>query len=85
MARPLSPARRAGGTAAPDTLGNGFYIDDVTIASQQTPEPGTVGLLLAGIWPSPRLPGASARSTGPYSHNCHVSHRQFQSLAPDGF
>jgi hypothetical protein len=49
----LSPVNsllfRAGGTAAPDTLGNGFYIDDVTIASQQTPEPGTVGLLLAGI------------------------------------
>lgn len=38
---------RAGGTAAPATLGAGFYIDDVSMTS--TPEPGTVGLLLAGI------------------------------------
>ena len=35
------------GTAAPATLGAGFYIDGVSITT--APEPGTVGLLLAGI------------------------------------
>jgi len=39
---------RAGGTAAPATMGNGFYIDNINAASQ-TPEPGTVGLALIGV------------------------------------
>jgi hypothetical protein len=39
---------RAGGDPVPATLGKGFYIDDVSLTSQ-TPEPGTVGLLLTGI------------------------------------
>ena len=41
---------RAGGAggSVPANLGKGFYIDDVSLTSQ-TPEPGTVGLLLTGI------------------------------------
>jgi hypothetical protein len=50
---PLPPVSsllfRAGGTAAPSTLGAGFYIDDVSLESLNTPEPGTLGLLLAGV------------------------------------
>jgi hypothetical protein len=39
---------RASGAPASATLGTGgFYIDDITITT--TPEPGTVGLLLAGM------------------------------------
>jgi hypothetical protein len=39
---------RAGGTAAPATLGQGFYIDNISLTSSDTPEPGTLGMLLAG-------------------------------------
>jgi hypothetical protein len=53
----LSPVNsllfRAGGTAAPDTLGNGFYIDDVTLTSESSsdsaPEPATGLLLVSGL------------------------------------
>jgi hypothetical protein len=46
---------RAGGTAAPATLGNGFYIDNVSLTSESSPnsvpEPATGSLLLgaAGV------------------------------------
>jgi hypothetical protein len=49
---PLPPVNslmfRAGGTAAPATLGQGFYIDNISLTSSDTPEPGTLGMLLAG-------------------------------------
>jgi hypothetical protein len=40
---------RAGGAAAPATSGQGFYIDNVSLESLDTPEPGTLGLALAGV------------------------------------
>ena len=56
----LSPVNallfRAGGTAAPATLGNGFYIDNVSLtsgpAADAVPEPGTWSLLVgaAGLF-----------------------------------
>ena len=50
---PLSPVNsllfRAGGTSVPSVLGQGFYIDDVNLESLNSPEPGTVGLVLAGV------------------------------------
>jgi hypothetical protein len=50
---PLPPVNsllfRAGGTSVPSVLGQGFYIDDVNLESLNTPEPGTVGLVLAGV------------------------------------
>jgi hypothetical protein len=53
----LSPVNsllfRAGGTAAPATLGNGFYIDDVSLTSESSsdsvPEPATGSLLVTGL------------------------------------
>ena len=44
---------RAGGDAAAGTLGNGFYIDDVSLTSESSsgsvPEPGTWSLLAGGL------------------------------------
>lgn len=42
---------RAGGDPVTATLGKGFFIDNVSLSStsSEAPEPGTVGLLLAGI------------------------------------
>ena len=53
----LSPVNsllfRAGGTAAPGTLGNGFYIDDVSLTSESSsdsvPEPATWSLFAGGL------------------------------------
>jgi PEP-CTERM motif len=53
----LSPVNsllfRAGGTAAPGTLGNGFYIDDVILTSEASsdsaPEPATWSLFAGGL------------------------------------
>ncbi|MBZ5726034.1 MAG: hypothetical protein LAP87_13665 [Acidobacteriia bacterium] len=48
----LSPVNsllfRAGGAAAPATLDHGFYIDNVSLASQ-TPEPGTAALAVGAL------------------------------------
>lgn len=52
----LSPVNsllfRAGGTAAPATLGSGFYVDDVSLTSENSaiPEPGTWTLMVGAAF-----------------------------------
>ncbi|WP_166830988.1 PEP-CTERM sorting domain-containing protein [Thalassoroseus pseudoceratinae] len=40
---------RISGTAAPDTAGGGFYIDNVTTSTSAVPEPGTMVLFSVGL------------------------------------
>jgi hypothetical protein len=50
---PLPPVNsllfRTGTATAPSTLGQGFYIDNINMESVDSPEPGTIGLMLAGV------------------------------------